>query len=243
MNSEEHPFDLLPAYALGSLDDEETLQVSEHLSSCKICRAELMAFDRVVNDLPLAIEESAPPNELKSRIMAHTLKKNEIRFPEGEKSLWDRLRESIRSSAPVWGPVGVVLILILGLSNLILWGRLNQIENVTQNVLLSIPMQGTESTPQAVGMLVVSRDGEHGTLIVDGLPALDDISQYQLWLIRDGQRTSGGLFSVDDEGYGSLWVSSPEPLLNFQAFGVTVEPAGGSSAPTGEKVLGGELQE
>jgi anti-sigma-K factor RskA len=90
-------------------------------------------------------------------------------------------------------------------------------------------------------MLVVSQDGEHGTLVVDGLPALDEMSQYQLWLIRDEQRTNGGIFSVDEEGYGNLWVSSPEPLLSYSAFGITVEPAGGSPGPTGVKVLGGEL--
>jgi anti-sigma-K factor RskA len=32
-----------------------------------------------------------------------------------------------------------------------------------------------------------------------------------------------------------------EPLLKFQAFGITVEPTGGSPGPTGEKVMGGEL--
>ena len=90
-------------------------------------------------------------------------------------------------------------------------------------------------------MLVISSDGEHGTLVVDGLPPLDASQQYQLWLIQDGQRTSGGIFSVDGEGYGSLWITSPKPLISYQAVGITVEPAGGSPAPTGERVLGGEL--
>jgi anti-sigma-K factor RskA len=147
----------------------------------------------------------------------------------------------MRASAPAWGIASLLLIFILGLSNLFLWGRLNEIERVSQSVILSIPLQGTDATPQAVGMLVVSQDGEHGTLVVDGLPALDEMSQYQLWLIRDEQRTNGGIFSVDEEGYGNLWVSSPEPLLSYSAFGITVEPAGGSPGPTGVKVLGGEL--
>jgi anti-sigma-K factor RskA len=101
-----------------------------------------------------------------------------------------------------------------------------------------VAMLGTEVAPAATGMLVISEDGEYGTLVVDGLPALDPAHQYQLWLIRDGQRTSGGLFSVNPEGYGSLWVSSPEPLSSYPAFGITVEPVGGSTGPTGEKVLG-----
>jgi anti-sigma-K factor RskA len=75
-------------------------------------------------------------------------------------------------------------------------------------------------------------------LVVDHLPPLDPAHQYQLWLIQDGQRTSGAVFSVNPEGYGSVWVSSPQPLANYSAFGVSIEPAGGSLAPTGARVLG-----
>jgi len=57
----------------------------------------------------------------------------------------------------------------------------------------------------------------------------------------DSRRTSGGVYSVNDEGYGSLWVESNQPLFIHPAFGVTVEPAGGSSGATGIKVLGGEF--
>lgn len=241
MSEEGHVFDFLPAYALGSLDEDEQLQVSEHLATCAVCRAELQAFDQVVQDLPLAVTLSDPPSELKAALMAHTRKDEEsAEVPAGD-SWWRRLTQSMRASAPALGMAGLVLILILGLSNLFLWARLNEIERVAQNALITIPMQGTADTPQAIGMLVVSRDGEHGTLVVDGLPVLDESSQYQLWLIRDEQRTDGGIFSVDKEGYGSLWVSSPDPLLSYSAFGITIEPAGGSPGPTGNKVLGGEL--
>jgi anti-sigma-K factor RskA len=241
MSPEEHFFDLLPAYALGSLDEEEQLQVSRHLAVCAICRAELQDFDQIVADLPLAIVQSEPASDVKDKIMAYATKDKDSAQRTTKQTWWVRLTQAMRVSAPVWGFTSLILIVILGLSNLFLWGRLNEIERVSQNVLISIPLQGTDATPQAVGMVVVSRDGEHGTLIVDGLPVLNELSQYQLWLINDGQRTNGGIFSVDEEGYGSLWVSSPEPLLSYSAFGITVEPAGGSPGPTGDKVLGGEL--
>jgi len=241
MSPEEHFFDLLPAYALGSLDEEEQLQVSEHLAVCAICRAELQDFDQIVEDLPLAIVQSEPAGDVKNKILAYARKDKDFVERTSEQTWWARLAQAMRASAPAWGIASLLLIFILGLSNLFLWGRLNEIERVSQSVLLSIPLQGTDATPQAVGMLVVSQDGEHGTLVVDGLPALDEMSQYQLWLIRDEQRTNGGIFSVDEEGYGNLWVSSPEPLLSYSAFGITVEPTGGSPGPTGVKVLGGEL--
>jgi anti-sigma-K factor RskA len=115
----------------------------------------------------------------------------------------------------------------------------------------TIALSGTQAAPAATGLIVISLDGHHGTLVVDRLPELDEAQQYQLWLIKDGQRDlwlikdgqrdNGGVFSVSHEGYGSVWLDSPQPLVDYSAFGVTVEPAGGSSGPTGEKVLGGSL--
>ena len=101
--------------------------------------------------------------------------------------------------------------------------------------------RSTEITPNATGLLIISRDGEHGALVVDGLPDLSEAQEYQLWLIRDGQRTSGGTFFLNKTGYGILWVRSPEPLDSFSGFGITIEPEGGSPDPTGDKVLGGGL--
>jgi anti-sigma-K factor RskA len=60
-------------------------------------------------------------------------------------------------------------------------------------------------------------------------------------LIRDGQRTNGGVFSVNPDGYASLELYSPLPLIQYQAIGITIEPWGGSPGPTGPKVLGGDL--
>jgi anti-sigma-K factor RskA len=78
-----------------------------------------------------------------------------------------------------------------------------------------------------------------GTLIADHLEPLSPDQQYQLWLIENGDRLDGGVFDVGDDGYGSLTVRAPEPLDSY-AFGVTIEPAGGSPGPTGPRVLASE---
>jgi len=36
-------------------------------------------------------------------------------------------------------------------------------------------------------------------------------------------------------------VQANQPLDTYQSFGITIEPNGGSPAPTGKKVLGGNL--
>lgn len=234
-----HVDDLLPGYALGCLDAQEERQVIEHLAECARCRAELERYDQVAADLPLAVAMSEPAPELKQRLLSRA---RQGRQPEpAGASAWERLKGALQRAAPAWGAVSLALILVLAVSNLLLWHRLGQAERQAGAQLRAVALAGTEFTPSATGKLVISQNGEYGVLVVDGLPSLDEAHQYQLWLIQDGQRTSGGVFSVNPEGYGVLYVASPAPLVSYQALGVTIEPAGGSPGPTGEKVLGGNL--
>ena len=240
MSVAEHMFELIPAYALGILDEVETRQVSDHIQACESCRAELGAYRAVVDELPLAAMETQPPPQLKAKIMSQVAKPHPAE-PQPKASWWQQVSQRLAFKSPAWGMVSLALIVLLGVSNLFLWQQLNGIQDPAQNTLATVPLAGSEVNPGATGLLVISRDGEHGTLVVDGLPSLDDSRQYQLWLIRDGQRTSGGVFSADAEGYSSLWIYAPDPLISYDSFGVTIEPAGGSPVPTGERVLGGQL--
>ena len=254
----EHVLDLIPAYALGILDGAEAKQVSEHLEICPSCRLELRAYTQVVDSLPMGVQLVEPPPYLKDKILqqarqarlteAAPAKPPAMVETEPEKGWWQALKERFSFGMPALGLVSLALIVLLGASNLFLWQRLGRVETDYQqitdqylNTLRTVPLTGTDFTPNATGLLVISKNGEHGTLVVDRLPVLDDTQEYQLWLIRDGERTSGGVFSVDEDGYGAKWIGAPEPLISYPSFGVTIEPAGGSPGPTGEKVLGGDL--
>ena len=231
MTVEQHVLDDLPAFALGVLDSTEALQVEEHLGVCPACRAELRAFQQVVEELPLAVPQHEPPAHLKKRILTQASRQASV-------PSWPPRTSLLRRLAPAWGVFSLVLILALVIGNLTLWQRLENIEPPSQFQVIALT--GTDYKPDASGALVVSPDGNEGTLVAANLPELDPAYQYQLWLIQDGQRTSGGVFSVAQGGYGYLAVTSPEPLLQYDGFGVTIEPAGGSPGPTGQKVLGGE---
>jgi anti-sigma-K factor RskA len=241
MRSEEHVLDLLPAYALNSLDVDETMGVAQHLATCNSCRLELRTYQDITGELSLAAPSAAPSPELKRRIMQQVQGKEASRNTVARTPWWNRLASLLTRSAPVWGAVSLVLVLVLGVSSLVMWQRLNRIETAASAGFIKVTLQSTAKTPQAVGMLVISKDGNYGTLIVENLPPLDQAYQYQLWLIKDGQRTSGGVFSVNEDGYGVLYVLSKKSLISYPSFGITVEPAGGSSSPTGDKVLSGNL--
>jgi anti-sigma-K factor RskA len=242
MSNDLHVSEQLAAYALDCLDDQEMVQVAEHLAACPGCRAELQSYEAVVDRLALAAPDFVPPAELKDRVMGSLQTSQRVPRAVRRPSLWQRLAERLQGASPAWGLASLVLVTLLVITNLWWWRQADREgPMVTPGGMQVVAMAGTEAAPSAVGTLVISDDGEYGTLVVDGLPFLDQDHQYQLWLIRDGQRTSGGVFSVNDEGYGALWIASPEPLSSYPNFGITVEPAGGSPGPTGDKVLGGSL--
>ncbi len=242
MSGDRHTIELLAAYALGCLDEEDSMLVSRHLARCADCRAELVSYQAVADHLALAAPEAEPPSHLKQQLMRHIQSAGSTGAPGLELTWWQRLTQVMQRTAPAWGLASLLLAVALAAGNVWLWGQLKRQPAVTEpSPMQTIIFTGTEAAPQASGILVVSVDGEHGTLVADGLPPLDAEHQYQLWLIQNGQRTSGGVFSVNPEGYGSLWVSSPQPLSTYSGFGVTIEPAGGSPGPTGGRVLGSSL--
>lgn len=240
--NETHILDLLPAYAVGSLDASEARQVEEHLLSCWVCRSESSALQTLTAELGIAVPAADPSADLKDRLLQRVHSMNPARAPERPvsqqpaRSFWERL-------LPAWGLASLVLIIGLAASSLILWQRLNQLEFATApGGMRAVPLSATDAAPDATGFVLISVDGQDGALVVDGLPPLGQNQEYQLWLFRDGQRTSGAVFSTDENNYGGTRIRAPLSLLEYSAVGITIEPAGGSEQPTGVRVLGGPLR-
>ena len=240
----EHISELLPDYALGCIDEQDSARVYQHLQLCTDCQAELQAYEMVVDQLALAACDTVPPPALKNRLMA-CIQERQVAPTGAARSGWqswlDRLPR-LQGGALAWQAAAIVLVVGLAAGNVWQWQRPGRAVQSQEGRLPSITLVHTAAAPAAAGTLVLSADGQYGTLIVDRLPALDAAHQYQLWLIEAGQRTSGAVFSVNDEGYGSLAVASPRPLSSYQSFGITIEPAGGSPGPSGERVLSGAAQ-
>ncbi len=189
---EAHVFDLIPGYALEILEKSEVEQVESHLAVCAVCQQEFQRYRQVMAELPFAMKISAPPDDLKAKILARVVEEGRTQaFPQAL-PLWPRFRQTFLHAAPVWGVISIVMILVLLISNLMLWQQLGNIEKTSQQEMITVELLGSEAAPQATGMMVMSADGDHGVLIVDGLPRLSPEQQYQLWLIQDGRRASGG---------------------------------------------------
>ena len=93
----------------------------------------------------------------------------------------------------------------------------------------------------ADGVVYVWPGSNVALLCVYAMPQLEQGKTYQAWLVQDGKRTSAGTFNVNRDGYGVLLINSGKPVSEYQQLGITVEPAGGSPAPTTPRVIGGNL--
>jgi anti-sigma-K factor RskA len=230
MKDNHEELDLLPAYALGSLDAEDSDRVREHVARCRACREELASYEEVTGRLALAVPEQEPPAWLESRIM--------------EKVLSNRRRQSFPEflglRRPMLAAVAALLIIALGAGNIYLLTRPLQSPAQVPG-LVTVVLTGTGETPQAYGTIVIDRDDNRGVLAVRGLAPLDASSAYQLWIVREGERRSGGVFNVTADGYGSLQITVPAGFTGFTRFGISIEPAGGSASPTGARVMSGKI--
>jgi anti-sigma-K factor RskA len=238
MSDETHILDLLPAYALNSLEADEVRRVEEHLSGCLICRNESNAFQHVADQLSFAAPDALPSPELKDRL----LQRVQATRPQPRTTVPVPSRSWLERLLPAWGLASLVFIFVLAGFNLLLWQRVNHLESFTSpGGMRAVPLLASTLASHATGFVLISEDGDSGALIVDGLPPLGESQQYQLWLIRDGERTSGAVFSTDEKNYGGTRIRAPRSLREYAAVDITIEPTGGSSQPTGARVLGGPL--
>ncbi|HEX8398220.1 MAG TPA: anti-sigma factor [Pyrinomonadaceae bacterium] len=97
---------------------------------------------------------------------------------------------------------------------------------------------GTENSPQARARLVFDKQTGKAFLYVEGLPDAPDGKAYQIWWISDPTKPApGGTFKTHDNGKGELRDQIPSKDLNAGVFAVTLEPEGGSDAPTSKPYL------
>jgi anti-sigma-K factor RskA len=104
--------------------------------------------------------------------------------------------------------------------------------------MLRVDLKGQTDAPAASGRAFWSRTA--GLMFTaDRLPALPAGRVYQLWTITGGAATGAGVFVPDATGAASVTSVVAADAPRPDAFGVTIEPAGGSATPTMPIVLVG----
>ncbi len=234
---------LIPAYAVGAADPAERTEIERHLPGCASCRAQLAAYEELCAALLYTVPQAAAPErlyaDLAQRMAPASASKAPAARPAARRWRWP---------APALAAAALVLLVA---SNLFWFNRLNRVQQdlATQATVVAMLAQHPKelglnaepAVPAARGDFYYDPQGKTGVLRVSGLPAVPPDKAYQLWLIRGGQRDSGGLFRVDPGGAGMLVVAADRPLAQYNALGITLEPARGSPGPTTPRLLGGRF--
>ncbi len=227
---------LLEAYIAGDLDTDRERAVRELLATSDDARQRLRELGDSTAVVAAASATSVPSHvreELMSRI-------------DSTNDMADAPRSS---TVPVWALAAAAMIVVmLGAYS---WYLNNEVSDLREQLsemqdvstLLATPgmrfadLEGVAPNEQAFGKVVV--DPERGTAAVYmyQLPPSPEGKQYQLWVMRDGQPTSAGVFTVGADGSALLTLNDLPADGRLPVFSVTIEPTGGEVAPTGMMYL------
>jgi anti-sigma-K factor RskA len=99
-------------------------------------------------------------------------------------------------------------------------------------------LSAAKTPPQAQGKTIYAREKGSLLFLASDMPALAPQKTYELWLIpATGAPIPAGLFQPDAHGSATI-INPPLPTgVEAKTFAITVEPAGGSSAPTSQPIM------
>jgi anti-sigma-K factor RskA len=236
--------EMIPDYVFGLTTPDETRLIEANLARCPSAAARLAEFERLQDEMRESVPQIAPPSGLGDRIIAAA---HEIAQPP-RRRWWG------------WAAAAAAAALLIVTNAYWLW-RTNEMRREYDEMVALIPgtLQGdaafvltsTDSLrwrrlgpPEDAdrsAFLMWNAESQTGLLYARGFPEAGAGRGYQLWLGREGQRVSCGVFQVDENGDGALLFRVPEPIDLFTRAGVTVEPVDGSPAPTGSVMVNGDL--
>ena len=232
-NAEVHT--LTGAYAADALDDAEREVFERHLRDCAACRAEVAELTATTTRLAVAAAAPAPAR-LRSAVLDEVARTRQLPPLSEVSRLDDRRRPWHRQPAAV--AAALMLVVSAGLAGVAISERRHAQraeERAEQIAAIATDPQGARTVVDVAGggtgtVLWSSRGG--ALFRATSVRPLRGGQVYQLWLLhRDGPESVGVLGSG-----GALEAVIPD-LGSGDGLGLTIEPAGGSPAPTGELVL------
>ena len=227
---------LAAAYALDALDARERTAFEAHYPSCEVCRADVLDFRATLADVAAA-EPIAPPLDMKARVMQQVGQTRQLSplLPNSVVDLAERRRRRSFTSSML--AVAAAVMLLVGAASFVI-GRSGGSDNGgfagdVEQVLAEPDARLLDLSGPGTGQVKVawSASAARAVVIGDGLADPGSGNVYELWLIdASGPRPMNLLDRASGGDVRRALAVSGSP----QAWGITIEPAGGSPAPTGE---------
>lgn len=240
----ERLLNLIPAYTLGALSNEEAAEVEALLATDAEAQALLADYQAVADTLTYAVPVQSAPGHLRDDLRQRL--QSDAETPSDEADLQRPVIDM-----PVWRrflvPVAAALALFIAGALLIVSrsgstspeSLYNELAAAEDSRAIALVGDFDEATN---GELLISSDGEHAVIRVNQLPALTVEQAFQLWLVDDDGAVSGGVFQFESpEGPNYIVLPLDKPVDDYLRFGVSIEPAGGSplgNRPTGPRAFG-----
>jgi anti-sigma-K factor RskA len=223
--------ELAAAYALDALDGTKRDAFEAHLTECPSCRGDVVAFRATAASLAYAEPGPEPSPALRARLLDAARQERPT-----QSVVVLRPRRQLRFALAA-AAAALVVALGLGAWALSLSRSLDS-ERSARSSSEAIAQILSDPTAKRLpmgnrGELVRGRDGR-AVLVVSGLPAAPRDKTYEAWVITNGSPTRAGLFRGGTRNVVLLRPSVPRG----GQVAVTLEPKGGSDAPTGKILFG-----
>jgi anti-sigma-K factor RskA len=229
--------EMIPARALSALDAAEARALNQHLENCAECRKELEDWQATAATLALASDPAEPSPKVRERILSEVRKDRSstpevIPFKSPPRNVW--------SSFGTLGAIAaVVLFTALSIGLAVLWRQNQRLARENKFVALVNTPGARVSELRGVGpgqgetaKLAYDRAGR-AILMASKLPSVPQGKAYQLWfIVGDKPPVPGKTFVPDKTGNAILEDEIPRDAVDASVFAITVEPEGGSNAPT-----------
>ena len=247
------PFETFAAvYAAGALDGDDLVRFQAHLrAGCDTCEAVVRESEEALAALANEASPAIPPAHVRAELLRRVDTSSRPRARRFHWLPWaaGTAAAAVAASLFVSGLVaaryerqlGVVMRETSRMREALKREQEKLRDEVATAQLLRDPatrvvtLNGLPAAPGASGR-VVWHDDAGGRLYVTGLPSAPPEKTYELWIITDAAPRPAGTFNVDASGAAARPVS-PAGAGPVKAFAVTLEPAGGTAAPTGPMVL------
>ncbi len=228
--------ELYELYVLGTLEAEQATEVDDHVNTeCAYCLERIQEAVVVASAMSGLAEDHAPPARLRKRILASVR-------PETRNKSWSLAVAGLSAACAV-----LVLATIWSVNSVRryrteisgLQAERNQLREAVEILSKSETktVQFGLASNQPHGRVFVNRN--RGLVFVGSqLPQLEENRTFQLWLIpRSGAPESAGVFRSNAAGDFVNVRTTPIDTARIHAVAVSVEPRGGSPAPTTTPIL------
>lgn len=230
------------AYALDALEPGERAAFERHLEACEQCRDEVRSFG---DALSVVVDESAqePPERLRDSVLAGITAVRPLPPATHDSpddvvvALRPGRRRAVTAVLAVAAAVLGVALAGTAWRTVTLQDEVSRLSAAAADVttVLTAPdarIATATATTGGRGTMVMSPSSGQVALVTDGLAPVPAGKTYQVWFVGRGSVVPAGF--VDGGTAGTVLTGHPDDAV---AIGVTVEPRGGSPAPTSDPFL------